>query len=129
MISLMCYCCPAILAIWMTECIRKENYVIKEWIYYFCLYMVSIHFVILLMLTKVFKHPDALLNTNQFTNLFSLKYLIISLVLVIILPILFTIIKENFHFEMVIETFNDQRVRSNQRGKKRSKKRTSKSKK
>lgn len=128
MMQFICYVFPAILAVWITEAIRKDKYEIKEWIYHFCLYVMGINYSISFLLTTLFTGSSTYLSMAHFNHSLIVKYLSIAIVLAVFLPIVFTIIKHNFKFELVVENLNNKDVRKNKNEKKIKEKKRSKGK-
>ena len=88
MIAFICIFIVPILAVYFFDYIDKKKKNFKNYIFEYSLFLVIINFVILLILTYIFKNNEHLLNMESFTNSFSVKYISISLVLSFVMPII-----------------------------------------
>ncbi len=118
MMQIICYIFPAVVAVWVTESIRKQQYQLKEWVYHYFIYVISINFLISLLLSTVFTGADVYLSMGHFTHSLIVKYLGLSMILSFVLPVLFTILRNNFQLNLFIEQVNNQDVRKKRNGKK-----------
>lgn len=103
MMQFICYFFPAMIAVWMTEIFDKKNFELKQIIYHFCMYTILINAIIFLILILFFNPESSYLAPVGFSYAFTIKYLGFSLVLSIIIPFIFKIIKNNINIDIEIE--------------------------
>ena len=103
MMQFICYFFPAIIAVWITEIFDKKNFELKQILYHFCMYTILINAIIFLILILFFNPEPSYLSPVGFSYAFTLKYLGFSLVLSIIIPFIFKIIKNNINIDIDIE--------------------------
>ena len=66
----------------------------------YSIYLISINFIIVCILTFIFKNPNSILEINSFNNLFAVKYLLVSISLSMSLPFLFEVIGRNIFIDL-----------------------------
>lgn len=100
LIAFICLFVPAVISVYVFSWLKKEKVDLNFFVYNYSLFLISINFVIIGVLTFLFKNLDSRLLVTSFTNLFALKYLIISILLSVILPFLFEVISKNFSVDI-----------------------------
>lgn len=103
MMQFICYFFPAMVAVWMTEFFCKENFNAKKIVYYYSLYTILINTIIFLTLVLFFNPEPNFLAPEGFSYAFTLKYFGLSLVLSVLIPFIFKIVKTNIKININIE--------------------------
>ncbi|MDD2625860.1 MAG: hypothetical protein GX032_02475 [Tenericutes bacterium] len=110
-----------ILAVYFINSIEKKD---KKYIYYlfeYIYYLVFINFIILFIMNSFFYKSSDIMNIELFTNEFTFKYMLISFVLCLVLPIITYYLKSVIKLDFVIEKISEKEVNKNEKKTKRSK--------
>ncbi|HIT11487.1 MAG TPA: hypothetical protein IAB58_01725 [Candidatus Pelethosoma merdigallinarum] len=117
MMQLICYLFPSVLAVWVSEKINKKEYTWKQWFYTYVLYVLSINFIIVTILSTLFHGADVYLSFTHFTNSLNMKYLLISLPLAIFLPFVYSMITKTFALDVTIDSIDMRKTKDDKKKK------------
>lgn len=117
MMQLICYLFPSVLAVWVSEKINKKEYTWKQWFYTYVLYVLSINFIIVTILSTLFHGADVYLSFAHFTNSLNMKYLLISLPLAIFLPFVYSMITKTFALDVTIDSIDMRKTKNDKKKK------------
>lgn len=96
------FICP-LLALYVEDNIIKEKKNLIEFILRYAFYLIIINYIILVILTFIFNNDYEYLTTLSFNNIFTVKYLSMSIGLSIFLPVLTYYLKNVFDFKLYVE--------------------------
>lgn len=117
MMQLICYLFPSVLAVWVSEKINKKEYIGKQWFYTYVLYVLSINFIIVTILSTFFHGADVYLSFAHFTNSLNMKYLFISFPLAIFLPFAYSMITKTFALDVTIDSIDIRKTKNDKKKK------------
>ena len=124
MMQLICYLLPSVIAVWVTEIINKKNYNMKQWVYLYVLYVLFINLIIVTVLSTIYEGAEVYLSIAHFTNSLNMKYLAIALFLAVLLPFIFSFIKQTFAFNITIDIIDKDNIKEVKNGKTKKKKKS-----
>lgn len=124
MMQLICYLLPSVIAVWVTEIINKKNYNMKQWFYLYVLYVLFINLIIVTVLSTIYEGAEVYLSIAHFTNSLNMKYLVIALFLAVLLPFIFSFIKQTFAFNITIDIIDKDNIKEVKNGKTKKKKKS-----
>lgn len=124
MMQLICYLLPSVIAVWVTEIINKKNYNMKQWFYLYVLYVLFINLIIVTVLSTIYEGAEVYLSIAHFTNSLNMKYLAIALFLAVLLPFIFSFIKQTFAFNITIDIIDKDNIKEVKNGKTKKKKKS-----
>ena len=124
MMQLICYLLPSVIAVWVTEIINKKNYNMKQWFYLYVLYVLFIKLIIVTVLSTIYEGAEVYLSIAHFTNSLNMKYLAIALFLAVLLPFIFSFIKQTFSFNITIDIIDKDNIKEVKNGKTKKKKKS-----
>lgn len=124
MMQLICYLLPSVIAVWVTEIINKKNYTMKQWFYLYVLYVLFINLIIVTVLSTIYEGAEVYLSIAHFTNSLNMKYLAIALFLAVLLPFIFSFIKQTFSFNITIDIIDKDNIKEVKNGKTKKKKKS-----
>lgn len=96
------FICP-LLALYIEDNIIREKKNIMEYILSYVFYLIIINYIILVILTFIFNNDYEYLTAASFNNIFTVKYMSMSIVLSIFLPGLTYYIKNIVNLKLYVE--------------------------
>ena len=91
---------PAVISVYISANLKKRKVDFNFGLLNYSIYLISINFIIVCILTFIFKNPNSILEINSFNNLFAVKYLLVSISLSMSLPFLFEVIGRNIFIDL-----------------------------
>lgn len=113
--SFLCLFVPSIISIKMYQHFNHDELLWKELVLNYFLFVFFNHFFSVFVSIFLFGARSSVMNSVDFFPVFALKYCIISIIICIVLPILFQILKQNVDYRV--------EVIKNEKGEKKCKKR------
>lgn len=98
-----CLFMPAIIAVAVYSKIRNQKIDVTYFIINYAMFLLSINYIITFILSFITGSTFSIIENQSFSSLFSFKYLSISLLLAITLPVLFTIISKNIKIKITFD--------------------------
>lgn len=107
---------PAILATGIYEKMFEEELTIKDFIYSIVIYTIAINFICFVVICNVLKRSSEAIST-LFVGSFVEKYLLLSVFLAVVLPLVFKYIKETFRIRISVIEVNGNKKDENKKAK------------
>ena len=95
MVQFLCMFMPSLLAVAILAGLQKRKLDCSYIVLAFGSFASVINLSVFFVLTYVFNNKHYLLNAGSFTNAFTVKYLFMSVVLAVVLPIVFEALRKN----------------------------------
>lgn len=86
MIQIICFFCPAFLAVDLFERKQKQPLTLKQFITAYIIFVGIINLLCLSVVAGVFHHPDYVVDSGLFNIGFTFKYLLLCFSLSVVLP-------------------------------------------
>lgn len=99
MIEFICLFFPAFISLSVLERINKKKEIIER-INRYAIYNILINTLVLLIVAYLTNFQKLSLDSNTFSTVFSLKYLVIASIIGLILPYMFNYVRKNFKIEI-----------------------------
>ncbi|NLA33275.1 MAG: hypothetical protein GX861_00140 [Tenericutes bacterium] len=92
---------PALIAVIIYSKIQNKKIDLTYFVIWYPIYLFGINYIIIFILVFLFEGANTVLVSEMFSNILSLKYMSLAIVLAVILPLAFSTIKINISFKKV----------------------------
>lgn len=100
---------PALLAVGICEKIEKKELKTKQFIFHYVSFLIVMLLLNEIALTYLFHNGEYMLSGNAFTNAFTVKYLVLSMVEMFVLPYLYVLMKKNIEIKLEVGRENEKK--------------------
>lgn len=109
MIEIISILVPAFLAVGIYERIEKKELKTKQFIFYYVSFLIVMLLLNEVILTYLFHNGEYMLSMNAFTNAFTVKYLVLSMIEMFVIPYLYVLMKKNIEIRLEVGRKNEKK--------------------
>lgn len=102
MIKLIAFLVPAYLAAWLYERVQKKHFSRREFFVIYMIFVGIINMICFGVVGVVFQHPEYNVSSDLFNIAFTAKYLLLSLVVACVLPVVYRGCKNKVNLENIV---------------------------
>ena len=100
--SFLCLFVPSIISIKMYQHFNHDDLSWKDLVLNYFLFVFFNHFISAIISVFLFGARSSVMNSVDFFPVFALKYCVISIIICVVLPILFQVLKQNVDYRVEV---------------------------
>lgn len=104
MTQFICFFFPAFLSVAVLNSLEKHERSMQSLLITYTSFAVVINSILFLVLVYVFKDGQDILISSYFSLAFAAKYLVFSIILAVLLPLLYEYLKQNLYLKITVRS-------------------------